>query len=164
MKLKLFGTHLESIFLYNSELWTLTKSLEEQIDSYHRRQLRKVIDIRWPEKISNVNLYKRTKVTPWSTKIFKRRLSWLGHLLRLDTDTPARKALNEFCKKTKAPRGRRKTTWLQIVLNDIKNFSTLTVTNDVGETICILERIANNRKEWNGLIHSMMLSRTTSMQ
>ena len=130
IKLRLFTTHLESIFLYNSELWTMTKSNEEQIDSYHRRQLRKVIGIRWPNKINNKDLYERTKVTPWSIKILKRKISWFGHLLRLDENTPAKKALKEFCKETQTPRGRPKTTWLQTVINDIKELSEIKVIND----------------------------------
>lgn len=165
-KLRLFTTHIESVFLYNSEIWTLTKSLEQQIDSYHRRQLRKVIGIHWPEKICNRELYTRTQQTPWSMKIFKRRINWLGHLLRLHKDTPARKALIEAYKETKAPRGKPRTTWLQTIFNDLLNFSTIQINKNqtYKEIICILEPLANNRKEWNKMIHSMMLSRTTNMQ
>ena len=50
----MFKTHLESIFLYNSELWTITKTQEKQIDSYHRWMLRKIIGIKWPETITTV--------------------------------------------------------------------------------------------------------------
>ena len=31
------------------------------------------MNIRWPEKISNEEIYRRTEITPWSTKIRKRR-------------------------------------------------------------------------------------------
>ena len=48
LKIKLFTTHIECIFLYNSELWTLTKT--QQIDSFHPGMLRKVIGIHWPER------------------------------------------------------------------------------------------------------------------
>ena len=29
IKIRLFNNHIESVFLYNSELWTMTKKLEE---------------------------------------------------------------------------------------------------------------------------------------
>ena len=71
LKIKLFTTHIECILLYSSELWTLTKTLEQQIDSFHCGMLRNVIGIHWPEWIRNIDLYERTKENPWSTKIFK---------------------------------------------------------------------------------------------
>ena len=39
LKIRVFKACAESIFLYNSELWTLTKTAENKIDSYHRRLL-----------------------------------------------------------------------------------------------------------------------------
>ena len=81
VRIRIFRAYIESIFLYNSELWTLTNTLERSIDSFHWRLLRKVIHVTWPRVITNEELYKRTKVTPWSLIICKRRLSWFGHLL-----------------------------------------------------------------------------------
>ena len=71
LKIKLFITHIECIILYNSEQATLKKALEQQIDSFHRRMVRKVIGIYWPKRISNIDLYERTKKiygTPRSSK------------------------------------------------------------------------------------------------
>ena len=45
IRLRIFKAYVESIFLYNSELWTLTKTLEDKIDSFQRRLLRKVIRV-----------------------------------------------------------------------------------------------------------------------
>ena len=81
LRIRVFNTYISSVFLYNSELWTLTKSLEESIDAFHRKQLRKVLNIYWPDKISNEELYRRTEVKRWSWVVKKKRLMWLGHLL-----------------------------------------------------------------------------------
>ena len=123
LKIKLFTTHIECIILYNSEQATLKKALEQQIDSFHRRMVRKVIGIHWPKRISNIDLYERTKENLWNTKIFKRRPSWLGHLLRLYKETSAQKALHEACKNTKCPRIRLILTWLKLVMSDSEKFS-----------------------------------------
>ena len=66
------------------------------------------------------------KVEKWSKIIKQRRLSWLGHLLRLDEKTPAQIALKESCRKVKRNIGKNKTTWIQVVKNDVKN-STLEI-------------------------------------
>ena len=87
VKLRMFHAFIGSIFLYNSELWTLTASLEEHINSFHRRLLRKVLGIRWPRKISNESLLRITQVEEWSRVIKRRRLNWFGHLLRLHSET-----------------------------------------------------------------------------
>ena len=163
VKIRTFKTYLESIFLYNSELWTLTKSIEDKIDSFHRRQLRKTIGIYWPRIIKNKALYERTKQIPWSATIFKRRLSWLGHLLRLPEDTPARLALTKYIQPVKKPIGRPKTTWLSFIFNDIKTHSDIVLKDNEQENIDTLKLLCSNRKDWNKTLSSMMLSKITSM-
>ena len=97
---------------------------------------------------------------PWSATILKRRLNWFGHLLRLPKTTPARIALEEFAKPTKRPTGRPKTTWLGIVLNDIKKYKNIEIKSDLKYNIANLEQICNNRKNWNKLVGSPMLQVT----
>ena len=38
IRIRVFKTYLESVFLYNSELCTLTSTLDKQIDSFQRKQ------------------------------------------------------------------------------------------------------------------------------
>ena len=118
IKLRIFKAYVESIFLYNSELWTLTKTLENIIHSFQRRMLRKAIHVKWPRTINNKDLYEPTPMTPWSIIISKRRLSWFGHLLRLPTETPAREALQCYITAAKRPIVRPKTIWLRDLLLD----------------------------------------------
>ena len=52
--MRAFDAYISSIFLYNSELWTLTSSIEKQIDSFQRRLLRKnILNIKWPSVMNN---------------------------------------------------------------------------------------------------------------
>ena len=37
---------MESIFMYNSELWAVNKSLENKRDTFQRQLLRKIFNIR----------------------------------------------------------------------------------------------------------------------
>ena len=63
-----------SIFLYHSELWTLTKTLSDSIDAFHHRQIRYAIGIVYPSVISNAKLYKLTKAELWSRTIERHKL------------------------------------------------------------------------------------------
>ena len=90
--------------------------------------------------------------------IRERRLRWFGHLLRLDPDTPAKKALKEYLRKVDKPKGKQKTTWYDIVYKDIKVTSGLNI--DFQDRIIAtneLMKICEGRKEWNNIIKRMML-------
>ena len=105
LKLRIFSALLESIFLYNSEVWGLNKTLEDKIDTFHRRLLRKILNIKWTNNnwISNDQLYNITSQTQWSIKIAHRRIRFFGHLARLDNLSPAKTALREATRHTRKP-------------------------------------------------------------
>ena len=60
IKIRTLDAFVRSIFLYNSELWTVTQDMEDQIDVLQINFLRRILGIKWPEKISNTELYTRT--------------------------------------------------------------------------------------------------------
>ena len=147
LKTRIFTTFVQSIFLYNSELWTLTKQQETQIDVFQRSLLRRLLNVTLLDKIRNEYIYERTNTQPWSQEIKRRRLSWLGHLLRLPEGTPARQAVAEFLKPAKRPRGKPRTTWFRRVENDLKN-----IINFQHVTT-----LANDRIGWRNIIARAML-------
>ena len=58
-------------------------------------------------------------MAPWSQTIKNRRLSWVGHMMRLDETTPVRKALNEATRKAgKKKKGNFK-TWVKTINEDL---------------------------------------------
>ena len=114
--MRTFNAYVSSIFLYNAELWTLTANLEKAIDSFQRRLLRShVLNIKWPTTVKNDQLYESTQAKPWSVTIKKKRIQWLGHVLRLPKETPVQKALVYAQTPYKRPRGKPKLTWLTLM-------------------------------------------------
>ena len=142
-KIRIFNACVKPIFLYNAELWTLTKTQENQIDAYQRRLLRKILNIRWPQKISNEKLKHITKHDNWSKIISTARLRWLGHALRLPETTPARRALDEAERPTKHPQGGQKKTWLGNVKQQ------LTILKISWEKA---KEISKDRKRWRSIV------------
>ena len=63
-RIKLYNTLVRSVLLYNCGTWALTKTDEEKLDSFHRKQLRRILGIRYPTKISNKSLYKKMWTNP----------------------------------------------------------------------------------------------------
>ena len=71
LKVRTFLAYSASVFLYNSELWALSETLEKQIDAFQRKLLRRVIDIRWPKVITNEKLHELTNTDKWSKVILE---------------------------------------------------------------------------------------------
>ena len=133
--------------MYNSQLWTLTKQLENEIDVFQRKLMRRMFNIKWTDKVTNAQLCKAYKLKPWTHAIKERRQRWYGHLLRLHEDTPIRKALKECERKVKKPKGGQKLTWIQLVKKDLK---VLNLTEEQAKLI------AQNRNTWRNMIQHTM--------
>ena len=156
-KVRTFNVFAGSVFLYNSELWTITSSTSKMIDAFHRRMLRRAIDIKWPKKISNEELYRRTKAEPWSKTIKRRRLNWLGHLMRLDDSTEARKALREALRPEKRKVGKTPTTWLKTIEKDLAGTVEINIFGeDQDEIIAKLSEATGDRKIWKATVQCIM--------
>ena len=95
-KLKLYRIYIKSILEYNISCLTLTKVELEKLNAYHRKQLRILCNIYYPNKISNDKLYEKTKEVPISIDIIKRRWSLFGHILRQNNDIPANKIMLQY--------------------------------------------------------------------
>ena len=122
LKHRIFNSLIKPIFMYNSEIWSPSKKMETQINQFHRRLLRYMINVKWPKKISTKDLRKKIKFEDWSKEISIRRLTWCGHLLRLPPNCPAQIALKLLEEPTRTTRSN-KSTWLQIIKKQLSNIN-----------------------------------------
>ena len=121
-KLRLYRSLVKSVLLYNCSTWGLTKAETDKLDAFHRKQLRRLLGIRWPTKITNANLYKKCHEVPISLTMLTSRWKLLGHILRRDKDIPANKAMTFYFKHMEYTNfvGHARTT-LPVVLNQDLN-------------------------------------------
>ena len=149
MKIRAFDAFAASVFLYNSELGTVTITIEKHKSTpFNEECYGKQSMYEWPKKISSEDLYSRPKAEPWSRIIKRRRLNWLGHLMRLPKETPARQALEEALHPTKKKEGRPQMAWLIVIEKDVEPVVTLELNTDSMENITSkLERVTQDRKE-----------------
>ena len=80
LKRKFLVATVESILLYGCEAWTLTKTMEKALDGTYTRMLRRVLNVHWSDKMTNVTLY--GGLPKLSDKIAARRLRLAGHCQR----------------------------------------------------------------------------------
>ena len=124
-----------------------------------------MLNVKWPRIITNTEIYNITEVDPWSKKVKKRRLTWLGHLLRLDQETPVRKALNEACRKVNKIAGRHKLTWIELVRKDIDDIDKNLVSNSAEDNVFFkkLSEVCADKIRWRKIIKDYIMLNTTDM-
>ena len=151
-KLKLYRSLVKSILVYNCGTWALTKSEEEKLNAFHHKQLRKVLNIKYPVKITNSSLYNKCEEHPLSIYILENRWRLFGHILRRNIEIPANKSMNSyFATHGKKFRGRPLTT-LPVVLNkDLSRLQENTLQLTTREDLKHLRCIAQNRQQWREL-------------
>ena len=150
-RIKLYNTLVRSVLLYNCGTWALTKTDEEKLDSFHRKQLRRVLGIRYPTKNSNKSLYKKKKCeqTPISLEVLQARWRLFGHVLRRDPSIPANKAMSfYFQDNAKRARGRQITTLPMTLNNDLKILQNRSIFLTPQKDLETSRKIVERRQEW----------------
>ena len=84
---------VESVLLYNCGTWSLSEALAEKLDCFQRKMIRRVLNVKWSDKVTNAQLYNRSDTIPISIQVVHARWRLFGHTLRLDEDTPAKMAI-----------------------------------------------------------------------
>ena len=120
-RVTLYNALVRSILLYNCGTWGMSTTDEKNIDSFHRQQLRHILNIKYPNIIRSKQLYKETKSHPIIADITKARWKLFGHTLRMHKDSPARKAMKYYFEHSNAKkyRGRKRTTIVSTLNRDI---------------------------------------------
>ena len=161
-RLKLYKPLVKPVLTYNCATWGLTKKDEENLDTFHRKQLRYLIGKRYPHRISNINLYKRCKDYPLSLFSLKSRWKLFGHILRLDDQCLANKAMDFYFEKTDAKgfRGRPRTTIVTTINNETKRTIDKIPSFQVRvlrklEDLQYVRELAQDRSVWRGIIRNI---------
>ena len=88
-KLRLFKVTALQHMLYNIHVAPLTQREMESLNIAHRRYLRKILGVYWPNILGVSATYKATLCRPIAIDIILRRWLFLGHILRGNVKAPA---------------------------------------------------------------------------
>jgi K+/H+ antiporter YhaU regulatory subunit KhtT len=173
MKMKMYNGLIRPYYTYSIAAIALKNNEKEKLDSHHRAQLRRLLGIFYPRKISNDRLYKRTKTKPISIEITRARWSLLGHILRRATQNiPAYNTMRQYFQRkesqieqarVKTRRGRLLTTIPRLIQLDIlrikkpKERRELLGTDNFnsGTNLSLLKKKAENRNKWKEIVDIM---------
>ncbi|VDO54562.1 unnamed protein product [Schistosoma margrebowiei] len=99
--------NVKTVLLYRVENWGTTKTIIQKIQVFINSCLRKILQIHWPDTISNNLLWERTNQIPAEEEIRKKRWKWIGHTLRKAPSCVTRQALT-WNPQGQSKRGRQK--------------------------------------------------------
>ena len=123
LRIRLYDALVVSVMLYNCSSWAIPSSALEDLDVLHRKHLRMLLGIFWPNIISNKDLYRKCQTEPLSERVIRLRRQMFGHVLRMNTNSPAQSALSFAVigsRDYKARRGRHTTNLLNILRTDLR--------------------------------------------
>ena len=105
---------------YGSECWTLKKDDERKLHSLEMNCLRRMIGVSRRDRKQNTVVRERTNATESIIEeIRRRRLSWFGHISRMEIDRLPARAL--YCHVTgERSQGRQAKKWIKNVKEDFE--------------------------------------------
>ena len=136
-KINLFKTCVESILLYGSETWTMSKQLEKRLDGTYTRLFMRVQNIKWKQRFTLRQIYRNLPKVSDSVRM--RRNHFAGHCLR-----PREETISDllFWSLTHEKRGKKPLIYPETLVRDKDT--------DVFDLVNIME----NRKLWKRIFDS----------
>ena len=113
--------------------------------------LRHILNIRWPEKISNKELWQKTNHPPVEEELKRRKWRWIGQTLRKPKHNITRQAL-QWNPQGKRRRGRPRNTRRRDFIAEMEI---------EGYRWQDLERMAQNRIRWRTVVNGLCLDQLT---
>jgi len=85
---------VKSVLLYGSETWKTTNQITRRWQTFVNKCLRRIMNIKWTDKITNEELWRITKQKPIEIQIKRRILIRIGHELRKEAGAIEKTALD----------------------------------------------------------------------
>lgn len=83
-KMRVYQACVLSTLLYGSETWTLYARQEHRLNSFHLRNLRKILGITWQDRDPNTVVLEKAGIPSMFALLTQSCLCWLGHVHRMD--------------------------------------------------------------------------------
>lgn len=156
IRMMTYKTIVESVLLFNCSTWALSIKEADNLDTYQRRLLRKILGHVWSDKVSNEDLYKEAGVVPASLQVLDARWRLFGHILRMNENTPARKAMVYYFAGDQKGRKGPRITIATSLSNEYyivhgKKLDSLEALNEIAS-------IAQDRNEWKEITSKVVQS------
>ena len=137
---RLYQACVRSVMLYASETWPVKEEDLSRLERNDNSMLRWMCRVKLSDHVSSKDLRCRLRLVSVRALIQSRRLSWFGHVERMDDDNWVSKC-RSYAVEGRSVRGRPRKTWNEVVRNDLKEKN-------------IDKIVAQDRVAWKSVIKS----------
>ena len=141
-KIRIFNTNVKSVLLYGSETWRVTKTTTRMLQTCINKCLRYILKTKWQDKTTEQKIWRMTDQHRIRREIARRKWTWIGHILRKQTNNVTIQAL-DWNSQGKRKTGRPKTTWRRSIAEEVRTH---------GTTWKEMNKAANNRARWKRVV------------
>ena len=92
-KIKVYKAVVLTTLLYGCETWTVYKRHSKKLNHFHTTRLRKLLNIKWQEKIPDTEVLTLAGLPSIPTILMKAQLRWAGHVARMPDSRIPKKLL-----------------------------------------------------------------------
>ena len=142
-KLKVYRSIVLPTLLYTCETWTVYQRHAKRLNHFHTSCLRKLLKIKWQDKIPDTEVLKRAGMQSVHTLLKLARLRWTGHVTRMPDEHLPKKILYGELQVGTLSHGGQKKRYKDTLKASLKDFNIPTES---------WEQIAQDRTMWRGLI------------
>ena len=114
-KVKSFYTTCVTILLYGCESWVISQDMENKINAFATSCYRVILNIKHIDHVLNTTVYSMTNTVPLIHLVRHHQLKFLGHILRMSKEEPARRYALYIPTIGKRRPGRPRTSYLNYV-------------------------------------------------
>ena len=122
-KLKVYKVVVLPTLLYACETWTAYQRHAKKLIHFHLSCLRKILKIRWQDKIPDTKVLKKAKMQSVHTPLKLAQLRWTGHVTRMPDERLPKKVLYGELKEGKRLQGGRKKNYKDTLKASLKDFN-----------------------------------------
>ena len=142
IKLKVYKAVVLPTLLYACEAWTVYQRHAKKLNHFHLSCLRKILKIRWQDKIPDTEVLKKAKMQSVQTLLKLAQLRWTGHVTRMPDERRPKKVLYGELQEGKRSQGSQKKRYKDTLKASLKDFNIPTES---------WEKAAQDRTKWRCL-------------
>ena len=147
IRVKIYNAYVTPILLYNLHAAGLTQAHLNILDVFHRKQLRMILRVHYPAKISNKALYRNCRTAPISIMLLENRWKLFGHVLRLPVASPPQLSMKQYYINDKTCRGTPRTTLPVSLHRELLEYTQIKVSSP--EDLQWIRTMARDRSGWS---------------
>ena len=122
-KIKVYTAAILPILLYACETWTVYSRHEKRLNHFHMTCLRKILKIKWQDRIPDTEVLQQTNMPSIFTLLRKAQLRWAGHVVRMSEERlPKKIFFGEFAGGKRSQGGQKK-RYKDTLKATMKNFA-----------------------------------------